>query len=249
MSRLPNPTPVSTTADVRRFFDRLADRYEDRHDPEGRTFAERLEVLDRYADFRPNDTVLDLGTGNGRYLRAVSDRIERGIGIDLSSRMIRSARRNGDGDNLQFRVDDAEELRTVADRSVDKVIGIGVLEHVLHPERMIREMRRVLRPGGRAVILTLNGQWWWYRLADRLGVPTRHLSTDRRPDPMAARRTLRITGFETEIRYWRFVPEGDLPPALGRICSGLESVGRLINAPTLQSGLVVAGRKTPSASR
>lgn len=249
MSRLPEPAPVSSRDDVRRFFDRLADRNEDRHDPEGRAFAERLEVLDRYAAFRPTDTVLDLGTGNGRYLRGLSDRFERGIGIDLSPRMIRSARRHPDGHNLEFRVDDAEHLRTVPGRSVDKVIGVGVLEHVLQPDRVIREMQRVLRPGGRAVILTLNGQWWWYRVADRLGVATRHLSTDRRPDPKAARRALRIAGFETEIRYWRFVPEGDLPPTLGRICRGLESLGGLIEAPTLRSGLVLAGRKTPDGSR
>lgn len=249
MSRLPQPAPVSSTDDVRRFFDHLSDRNDDRHDPEGRTFTHRLEVLDRYADFRPSDTVLDLGTGNGRYLRGLADRIGQGIGIDLSPQMIRSARRHANGGHLRFRVDDAEKLRTIGARSIDKVIAVGVLEHVLHPERVIREMRRVLRPGGRAVILTLNGQWWWYRLADRLGVPTRHLSTDRRPDPSSARRALRIRGFETEIRYWRFVPEGDLPPALGRLCHGLESLGRLVNAPTLRSGLVLAGRKTPGASR
>jgi SAM-dependent methyltransferase len=140
---------------------------------------------------------------------------------------------------------------------VDVVICTGVLEHVLHPARLFAAVRRVLRPGGRFAALTLNGSYWWYRLADRMGIPTRHLATDRRLRPEEAVRLGRTTGLQVRTETWAFVPRGDLSPWLAACCRTLETMGRYMLSAYLRGGLVIAARhprssesmETPTGSR
>lgn len=245
MPTFPAPARVRSKVHVRRFFDQLAVQYHDRHGTSKTHLAERLAILDRHAEFRCSDTVLDLGTGTGRYLRALSGCIGTGIGIDLSPEMVRLARTRSDEGKLSFRVDDAERLETVPSDSVDKVIGVGFFEHLLKPDRMLHAVRRVLRPGGCLVVLTLNGRWWWYRIADRLALPTRHLSTDIRPRPEEMVSILRRAGLQGTVEYWQFIPSGDLPIWIADLCRALERLGRRLDWPTLRSGLVVTGRRPP----
>jgi 2-polyprenyl-6-hydroxyphenyl methylase/3-demethylubiquinone-9 3-methyltransferase len=243
MSVFPSPTPAATTADLRAFFDRLATDNAERHGPAEALLSYRLRVLDRYAQFSPTDVVLDVGCGDGRHLRALTDRFAEGIGIDLSPQMVKAASRQAPATApLSFRVDDAERLDTIPSASIDTVICVGVLEHVLHPRRVLRQVARVLRPTGRFVALTLNGTYWWYRLADRLGLPTRHLTTDRRFVPEQARQMLRNSGLRPDVGFWRFVPRGDLPPVLPGLCRVLDAVGRRANVPALRGGLRLCGR-------
>ena len=242
MHSFPTPTPVVTKADVRAFFDALAENPTDRHGPPEALLQHRLRVLDRYAQFEASDAVLDVGCGDGTHLRALAGRIDRGIGIDLSPRMIQSARRQTQNSSLRFRVGDAERLASVPAASVDVVLCVGVLEHLLRPARALRQVARVLKPSGRFVVLTLNGAHWWYRLADRLGVPTRHLATDRRLSPARARRMLGTSGLHPDVGFWRFVPSGDLPRPLAALCRVLDRVGQRVAPSSLRSGLRLVGR-------
>lgn len=241
-SSLPTPAPAATKADVRAFFDDLAADPADRHGPAEALRAYRLQVLDRYAQFAPSDVVLDLGCGDGRHLRDLAPRIDRGIGIDLSPRMIAVARRQATHPSLTFRVGDAERLESIPTSAIDKVMCVGMLEHVLHPARVFRQVARVLTPNGRFVALTLNGTYWWYRLADRMGFPTRHLATDRRFRPRQARRLLRESRLHPDVGFWRFVPSGDLPRPLALLCRGLDTLGRQLASASLRGGLRLLGR-------
>ncbi len=242
MSPLPTPTPATTKDDVRAFFDDLAADYAERHGSAEALLAHRLAVLDRHAQFAPSDTVLDVGCGPGTHLRALADRIGRGIGIDLSPEMVSTARRRATHPALSFRVDDAETLASVPPDSIDAVICVGVLEHVLRPAQALRQVARVLRPSGRFVALTLNGDYWWYRLADRLGLQTRHIATDRRFAPPRARQLLRESGLAPDVGFWRFVPGGDLPAPLSAVCRALDALGRRLAVASLRGGLRLSGR-------
>ena len=242
MSAFPTPTPADNNDDLRDFFDALAADPSDRHGRADVLLRHRLRILDRHAQLAPSDTVLDIGCGDGTHLRALADRIENGIGVDLSQEMIATAQRRASHPDLCFRVDNAETLSTVPAGSVDKVICVGVLEHVLRPRRVLEQAARVLKPTGRFLALTLNGTYWWYRLADRLGLPTRHLSTDRRLRPAEGRRLLEKSGLIPEVGFWDFVPSGDLPSPLPLLCRLLDRIGRPTSSASFRGGLRLHGR-------
>lgn len=248
MPPFPTPTPATSKADVRAFFDGLATNNGERHGPPKRLLHHRLEVLDRHAQFSDTDVVLDVGCGTGQHLHALADWIYRGIGIDLSPKMIAAARQRSTPDSIGFRVDDAERLESVPASSIDKVICVGVLEHVLHPLSALRQIARVLRPTGRFVVLTLNGAYWWYRLADRLGLPSRHLTTDRRFDPSRAQRMLQSCNLQPSVGFWRFIPAGDLPSSVSGLCRVLDSVGKRTGVQSLRGGLRLSGHPLPCPS-
>lgn len=233
---------VTTKADVRTFFDDLAEDPSDRHGPDEALLARRLRVLDHYAQFSASDVVLDVGCGNGAHLRALADRVDRGIGVDLSPEMIQVARHRSPHPSLTFRVGDAERLGSVPSSSVDTVLYVGVLEHLLRPGRALKQAARVLKPTGRFVALTLNGDYWWYRLADHLRVPTRHLETDQRFSPDRARQMLRESGLRPTVGFWPFVPNGDLPRPLSLLCRGLDALGQRAAPAVLRGGLRLLGQ-------
>jgi 2-polyprenyl-6-hydroxyphenyl methylase / 3-demethylubiquinone-9 3-methyltransferase len=82
-------------------------------------------------------------------------------GVDISSEAV--ARANGlKLPNCTFRAYDGATL-PCADDSFDLVMGIEVIEHVADKPRLIAEIRRVLRPGGRVFLTTPNPRCWALR--------------------------------------------------------------------------------------
>jgi SAM-dependent methyltransferase len=104
---------------------------------------------------RERRRALDFGCGLGRVTRALADRFEECVGVDISEGMIRGAQElNAGVEGVSFVVNRADDLGRFADASFDFVYSITVLQHV--PDRRviesyIAEFCRVLRPGGLAV--------------------------------------------------------------------------------------------------
>lgn len=110
-------------------------------------------ILGREPDLRTSGTLLDLGAGEGRYL-PLWRRANPGAAIvaaELSP--VASARSAGRHPDVRHIVADAQEV-PLADGSVDAVVSIEVIEHVPSGVAMLREVSRLLRPGGWALIST-----------------------------------------------------------------------------------------------
>jgi SAM-dependent methyltransferase len=236
--------------DIRAFFDACAQSYAEAHGDPTDLLRDRLSLIRQHAGFEPTDVVLELGCGNGLHLEALGYYMRRGFGIDLSPVMVQVARqrvaRSPWREKLQFTVDTAEELRSVADASVDVAFSVGALEHMPDQARVLANVFRVLKPGGRFVGLTPNGHHLWYRwLAPLCGLPTRHLSTDQFLSRRALGRLLCELGFDApEFGYWTFIPRGDLHPYCAMLLTGLDRLGRLLAADTLRGGLVVCAKRS-----
>jgi SAM-dependent methyltransferase len=118
----------------------------------------QVAIRDRYLATIPDweaKAVVELGSGTGvvsRELARLAGSNGRVIGIDPSPTFVEVARRNAAGvDNLDFRLGDATSL-DLADASADIVVAATLLCHVPARDRVIHEMERILRPGGRVLI-------------------------------------------------------------------------------------------------
>ena len=118
--------------------------------------SEKIEqVIRDMAGPGPFGRVIDVGTGTGRMLSLFADRAESAEGIDLSHGMLTVARDHLAKEKLRHvsvRRGDAADL-PFEDKSADLVI----IHHVLHfleaPRRAIAEAARIIRPGGRVIVV------------------------------------------------------------------------------------------------
>ncbi len=108
--------------------------------------------LERFCEARKAAKVLNLGTGEGDYDPMIAEHCKQLISCDINEADIAWAREiNSQVANLEYRVENALEL-SFEDNSFDLLVSVDVMEHVGEPERMTREVARVLKPGGLALI-------------------------------------------------------------------------------------------------
>ena len=119
----------------------------------------------------PGSRVLDIGCGTGADVRALAERVGPSghvVGVDNSARLIAEGVAQSAGRDLpvEFQVADAHEL-PFADSSFDAVRSERVFMHLPDPERGLREMIRVTRPGGHLLIADPDHGMWALDHPDR----------------------------------------------------------------------------------
>jgi ubiquinone/menaquinone biosynthesis C-methylase UbiE len=111
-------------------------------------------LLSRQA--HPDERVLDAGCGTGNYAIALAQAGFNVTGIDYAPGMLAhaQAKRNEQvGDRLSFRRLDLDRRLYLADAGFDHVLNISVLQNAADPGFTLRELCRVLRPGGTLLLL------------------------------------------------------------------------------------------------
>jgi SAM-dependent methyltransferase len=118
-------------------------------------FGDRFHLA-AMAAFADGDwTVGDLGCGTGQVAAALAPFVARVIAVDGSAAMLQAARKRLRGlDTVELRRGDLEALPIEAER-LDAATLMLVLHHVPEPERALAEVARVLKPGGRAIIVDM----------------------------------------------------------------------------------------------
>ncbi len=140
-------TPISDTKGLRDFYNSVYAKGDIRDNEKLYRWIVKL------CDPKPGDKLLDIACGIGLVLKAGQESGLKTSGLDISDEAIKRAKIvspeselvTGDGENLPW-----------PDGSFDHVTSLGSLEHYLDPEKGIREIARMLKPGATAVIMLPN---------------------------------------------------------------------------------------------
>lgn len=134
------------------FFDIVAPLY-----GKSRPGAVRVaRLLSDTVRFTPADTVLDVGGGAGNIAQLLAPLVGHIAVVDTSAAMVAEAHKKGVAAVVGF----VEHL-PFANASVDKVLVVDALHHLPVPAAAVREIYRVLRPGGVALVVEYNPNTWW----------------------------------------------------------------------------------------
>ncbi|MFB8757905.1 class I SAM-dependent methyltransferase [Streptomyces nigra] len=131
---------------VQEFFTARADGWDSRFPDDGPAYAAAVAEL----GLRDGDRVLDAGCGTGRALpplRAAVGASGVVLGVDLTPAMLEAARRAGRDRDGRLLLADVAAL-PLRLGSVDAVFAAGLIAHLPHPAEDLREVARVVRPGG-----------------------------------------------------------------------------------------------------
>ena len=138
---------------ARAYFDELAGRFGKDYVP-GRSWKALAEALIKVLNYK---VVADLGAGEGTLAQLLAQRAEKVIAVDLSPKMVEFGQalaiQNG-LNNLEYRLGDIEEPPIEAG-TLDLAILSQALHHAEHPQTAIDAAFRILKPGGRLIILDL----------------------------------------------------------------------------------------------
>jgi len=138
---------------MRAYFDELAGKFGRNYVP-GRSWRGLAETL---LALLPPMVIADLGAGEGTFSQLLARHAKKVIAVDNSEKMVEYgaelARKHG-VKNLEYRKGDLEAV-PIRDGAVDVAFFSQALHHAQHPERAVAEAWRILKPGGKIVVLDL----------------------------------------------------------------------------------------------
>ena len=122
---------------------------------------------------KPNDLVLDVGCGNGQNSLLAAAKVKQVVGFDVdkSQLMIAVAGAKSRGiENVKFDFVSAEKKLPYKSSLFDRVIFLGVLEHLIDRERILRKIWRVTKTNGSLLLGVPNEETSWKKLQMSVGI-------------------------------------------------------------------------------
>lgn len=158
---------MSTTNPSAAYFEQVAGQWDNLRTGYFREAVRDAALAKAY--LHPEMTVADVGAGTGFLAAGLATLVEKVYLLDGSAAMLEMARKNlAQFDNLEFHVADGLAL-PLPDASLDAVFANMYLHHCPNPLDAVREMVRMLRPGGRLIITDMDAhthEWLKTEMAD-----------------------------------------------------------------------------------
>ena len=214
------------------------------------------EICAQVSDRRPR--ILDVGCGTGANLKMLSE-FGGAEGVDISPDALEFCQKRG----LDVKLGAAESL-PYESGTFDLVTALDVVEHLDDDVAGLREMRRVLRPGGRALLFVPTFMWLWgvqddvshhrrrYRLSElRQAVTAAGFEVERTTyanitfllPTFLGRQFMRVTGIKPDSE--NRINIAALNPLFARVLGAESTFLRHMNFPIGVSGLCVARARGP----
>lgn len=116
----------------------------------------KVDLFSEFLELNSENICVDIGCGGGFVSAEIQKRFKcKIIGFDVSEEAIKLARKENAVNNSDYRISSAEKL-PLPDQSVDAVLCIGVLEHIVDFNDALTEIYRILKPQGKLVVITSN---------------------------------------------------------------------------------------------
>ena len=155
----PNLTYIHNPLSVKNYYI-LGEKYDWVTDPKGlekifHSFREKhtMKFINKYSS---NSTILDVGCGTGLITRKLRGDV---LGLDINDWNIKHAKANAP--NAKFTLGDCENMKEIPSSSIDMVVFTETLEHLVRPEKALKEIKRVLKVKGKAIITVPSNLFVW----------------------------------------------------------------------------------------
>ncbi len=139
------------------FFDKVSEDFNEHQEriADRQTYAgATLELLDSYLNSSNNQSVLEIGPGDGQLLKDLDKRFAKVTALDTSLEMLNRAKQNNAGSNIHFLHGDIEH-QDIGNTQYDCIIIAMVLHHVPAPAELIKHIAKKLKPQGILAITDL----------------------------------------------------------------------------------------------
>ena len=157
--------------------------------------------------FYPDKKVLDVACGTSTLGKTFSSGV---YGFDMNPEAVKVAQRNG----IKARLGDAEKKWDYPDNYFDIVIASHIIEHVVNPDHLILEAKRVLKKGGLFIVATPNLAAWFNRILLLFGVQPFFTEVSTIDKTLGLKFTRRLTTLRSPLGHLRVFTSGSLKDIL-----------------------------------
>ncbi len=240
-------TEAQAKTELKEMYDDLAASYDRFYQSAaGQYFMGRkIATLLKLAPFAHGSHLLEIGCANGIYSVALAQRGFQVTGLDLSPQCVSAATAKAKQANLpncRFITGDAEALSQVANNTFDGAFSFSALRYLARPDLAIREIYRVLRPGGLAVVDFPNKLSPWFTLLKPRLTGETHIH-DHQYTTGYVRSLLRNAGFQQiAVRRILYTPK-TIPDGLLPVMKVVDFIGELPGLNQFASIIIAGGVK------